>query len=717
MQRRSAAGFAQADDTLDRTPEEVFAAIMARAPIRASRMRLYALVLAILAALVTLIVLVVFNARGQLHEAPLSVVAAPVMVTSLRDDLGSRVVVRQTLDEGAALRELDQGRSRAVLIVDLSTTRDTLVIPTGQNVHAVTALVSGLRSAEALRGRSVVVQVREAAASAETARYLASVALVMGFLIAALVSMGWGARARRFHHRARIAAGVVVVSAALWVAAVVGWAAALWLFVAVVMAMVLTLALEMTFGWTGFAVAAAACLMAVWPAALGVDPVFLPVWVQWGWHLSPTGSAAAAVTSAMVYGATGLVHNGVQMGSWVIGGLLALALTRRMPHQLDRVSPARRRRISAIVVSFMVVLLATVSMAPESVVAQPATQSLPSNRLSTCTPIPKVDSVADLNRITRRPGTPYFAGADVGFDVRLQDGRTLWLFGDTLRENAGMVRNSMLVADDRCLRAVVPDTGGAVIPNRPQSAVGYWPMSAVRVSLPGYDLVPVWVQRVHQHGSGVFGFEALGPSVAVFVVRPGEVPQLVAVKDLSPDLADLSRPMWGAASAVDRDWVYLYGTANRGDTLGFSVQVARVHVDEVLDPTALQYWDGFDWSDSAGSAAEIIAAAGGTSQTFSVFHRGKTWYALSKQDEFLGSYLRVWMASTPTGPFYEGPVLAVMPSELEAGRLVYMALAHPDVLPKANSMVVSYSRNHLDPQRILDDPIRYRPRFLRVWFP
>lgn len=647
----------------------------------------------------------------------MSVVGAPIMVTTLVDDLGSQIAVRQTGDEQVAFQQLDEGRSRAVLIVDLSTTRDTLVIPTGQNERAVATLAGRLRSAEALRGRSLDIRVRESAASAETARSLTSVALVLGFLFAALVSLGAGSTARRFHHRARVAVAVVIVVAAVGVATQVGWSAALWLVVALVMAVVLTLALEMLFDWVGFAVAAALCLTVVWPSALGVDPVFLPVWMQWGWHWSPTGSAAAAVMSATVYGDAGLVHHGLQVGAWVLGGLLALALALRTPPQPDRVEPARRRRIGAVVVIFMVLILAAVALAPESVVARATGPPMPSNRLSACTPIPKVDSIADLNRITRLPGNRYFAGGDVGLDAPLQDGRTLWLFADTLRENAGMVRNSMLMADDRCLRAVVPDDGGAVIPNRPHTDVGYWPMSAVTINLPGYDVVPVWAQRVHQRGSGVFGFETLGPSVAVFVVRPGQVPQLVAMKDLSPDSTDLRQPMWGAAAAYDGEWVYLYGTANSGDTLGFSVKVARVQLDDVLDPAALRYWDGFGWRDSAGAAAEVIPAAGGTSQTLSILQRGGVWYAVSKQDEFLGSNLRVWLAATPNGPFYQGPVLAVLPSELEAGHLVYMALAHPDVLPQDGSMVVSYSRNDVRLQHILDDPTQYRPRFLRVWFP
>ncbi len=717
MQRQAEAGFGHAHNTVDRSPEQVFAASTRHSSISGSRARLYALVLAILAALLSLVVLVLYNARGQLHEAPVSVVAAPIMVTSLVGDLGAQVDVRPTVDEPAAWRELDEGRSRAVLIVDLSTAQDTLVIRTGQDEQAVATLVGQLRFAEALRGRSLEVRTRQTPASAQMAQSLATAAIVVGFLIAALLSIGWGAAARGFHHRARAATAVLVGVAALVVASLLGWATALWLLIVVVMAVVFTLALEAVFGWTGFTVAAALTLAWVWPSALGVDPVFLPVWLQGAWHWSPAGSASSAVMAAMANGGMGLVHHGLQVGAWLLAGLLALALSRRTPHQLDAVALPWRRRIVAVVLGFTILVLAAVALAPESVVAEPATPPLRANRLSACTPIPKIDSVADLNRVTRLPGTGDFAGADVGLDVRLQDGRSLWVFADTLRENAGMVRNSMLLADGRCLRAVVPAERGAVIPNRPHTAVGYWPMSAVAIGLPGYDVVPVWTQRVHQRGSGVFGFETLGPTVAVFVVRVGEVPQLVATQDLAPDLADLSRPMWGAASAADGDWVYLYGTANSGDTPGFSVRVARVPIDEVLNPAALQYWDGFDWSDRPGSAAEIIAAVGGTSQTFSVLRRGDMWYALSKQDEFLGSYLRLWVATSPTGPFFEGPVLATLPSELEAGHLVYMALAHPDVLPEEGSMVVSYCRNDVNVQDIVDDPTQYRPKFLRVWFP
>lgn len=684
--------------------------------VSASRVRLYVLVGAVVAALLSLLVLVVFAAGGRLHEAPVSVVAPSVMVTGLRDDLGSEILIREVVDEETALSHLDHGVSRAVLVVDLSTTEDSLVIPSGQNERAVKTLVNRLRSAEALRGRSIDVRVRTVLADAQTAQDLASAALVAGFLLVFVSTVGVGPRAHRVHRRVRAGGAAVVVITALVLGMTLGWAAALWFTIAVAMASVLTLALEAFFGWIGFAASAALCLSVVWPSVLDTDLVFLPAWMQWAWHWSPTGSATSAVMSAMLFGATDLVHHGLQMGAWILGGLLALGLARRLPGHVAYGGSAARRKLGVIVAFFTALALSAIGLTTHAVVARPY-PLLPNNMLSDCTPIPEVDTVGDVNRIARLPGTGEFAGADVGVDAGLQDGRRVWLFADTLREQAGMVRNSMLVSDERCLRAVVPDQGGAVIPNRPHSAVGYWPMSVVSISMPGYDLVPVWAQRVRRSGSGVFDFETLGSSVALFVVRPGAAPQLVAVKDLVPDLADLSRPMWGAAAVADGDWIYVYGTANRGDTLGFSVSVARVRADRLLDPEAMQFWDGYDWNSAAGSAAEVIPGAGGTSQTFSVVHRGGMWYAVSKQDEFLGSYVRVWISSAPTGPFYEGPVLAVLPSELEAGHLVYMVLAHPEVLPEENSMVLSYSRNDMYVQHIVDNPAQYRPRFLRVWFP
>lgn len=66
MQRHSWAGLQYADDSRDRTPEEIFATTARRPKLLGPRAQWYALVLAIVAALGCLLVLVTFNARGHL---------------------------------------------------------------------------------------------------------------------------------------------------------------------------------------------------------------------------------------------------------------------------------------------------------------------------------------------------------------------------------------------------------------------------------------------------------------------------------------------------------------------------------------------------------------------------------------------------------------------------------------------------------------------------
>jgi hypothetical protein len=381
-----------------------------------------------------------------------------------------------------------------------------------------------------------------------------------------------------------------------------------------------------------------------------------------------------------------------------------------------------RVRVVAVTAPVLVVMLGLVAATgrPEPTTAP----NVPEASETQCLPIAPIRSVADLNRlVTGVRGDDAFRGADVGADVTLQDGRRLWVFGDTLRsadfDGQRFVRNSMLVFEPGCAQAVLPADHGALVPDR-ADGVGYWPMSVAKVERRGYDLVGVTAQRVRGADApdGALAFENLGPAVALFVVERGRTPQLLGVRDVGADDADPRRPTWGAAATVHDGWVYLYGTARPGTDLvfGFSLHVARVRPDDVLRPDRWRYWDGRSWVRSASDAATLVPAEGGVSQTLSVFERGGRWYAVSKRDEYLGSDLVVWSAPGPTGPFTPGAPAARIPSS-ERGRLRYMPLAHPDLLPERGSVVVSYSQNDTDPALVARDPFVYRPRFLRVPLP
>jgi hypothetical protein len=340
-----------------------------------------------------------------------------------------------------------------------------------------------------------------------------------------------------------------------------------------------------------------------------------------------------------------------------------------------------------------------------------------------CLPFTPPDDVAGLNRlISGYRSVPGFLGADVGADVLLQDGRRLWVFGDTLRQpdfdGQRFVRNSMLIFSPGCATVVMPRDHGAVVPDR-ADGVGYWPMDVGVVHHTGYDIVGVSLQRIRTTGAGAFDFEVLGPSIALFDVPAGQAPTLMSVHDLGPDDADPSRPMWGAAIETRGDLVYVYGTSRPGGThtFGLALQVARAPITQVADQEAWRYWDGHSWQRTADHAAVLVPAAGGVSQVLSVFERNGSWYAVSKRDDVLGKDLVIWKAPAPTGPFVASAPLADIPSDSADGLLRYMPLAHPDLLVEPGSVVVSFSRNTADLQRLQEHPHLYRPRFLRVPLP
>jgi hypothetical protein len=378
----------------------------------------------------------------------------------------------------------------------------------------------------------------------------------------------------------------------------------------------------------------------------------------------------------------------------------------------------RVRRRTRLLVLFSVAL-AIASIASADVAKQ--REERPVRYSLSCLPNTLPRSVADINRmITNWRSVPGFVGADVGADAKLQDGREIWVFGDTLRqadfEGQRFVRNSMLIFSRQCATVVIPRDHGAVVPDR-IDGVGYWPMDVGVEHRAGADLVGVSLQRVRSTGAGAFDFRILGPALALFKVPVGKAPVLLVVRDLGADAVDPTRPVWGAAVETVGNLVYIYGTASPGDqsTFGRMLQVARVQITQAGDQSQWRYWDGHRWQPNARKAAALIPAKGGVSEVLSVFHRGHTWYAVSKRSDVLGKDLVIWKAPAPTGPFVPSAPLADLPSD--KGVLRYMPLAHPDLLPAADSVVVSYSRNVADLNRLLEDPHLYRPYFLRVPLP
>jgi hypothetical protein len=681
------------------------------------------------------------------HDVPVTVQGPAVVaqeIVARVDHLAAHPIRARSLPADADPRSaVRDGAVEAALVVDVRSSHDHLYVSGVADPEMVRVMrVFAARVGKPLDRPTTVSAVAPRDHPGLTRRVLVAAVtcwLLGGFLLGAVLAIGrpgWTSRRRA----GALAAGSLLVGLAtgILVAAhggplitttLVGFGAGLAVAVA-------TTALDALFGLVGVAVATTALVFLAAPLFIGRDPRLLPSpWRQVApW--TPHGAALELASSLVWFGGRDAVRPLLALAGLLLVGLAAWAGARpRGPRSASGAASesalgtwrgARhsvRLRAVGLAAPVALAVVALVVLAPTGRPVVSATP-VPGAAETECLHRHTITSLDQLNKaiLSVRAG-PSFQGADVGADVELQDGRLLWLFADTLRaasfDGEKFVRNSMLVIDSHCLQTVLPADHGALIPDR--GKVGYWPMSVARIRRADYDIVGVATQRVRTTSKpdGIFAFQTLGPAMAVFVVPRGRTPQLVANQDIGPDDVDTTRPMWGAASAIDGDWVYLYGTA-RPDAkgiFGFSLQVARTKVDDLLHSDHWQYWDGRSWQRDPSRAKVLIPADGGVSQTLSVFQRGHQWYAVSKRNEVLGTDLVVWTAPSPTGPFDHGTKVASLPSDPTSGELRYMPLAHPTLLPEKDSVLVSYSRNNTDASKVQGDPFLYRPLFMRVRLP
>lgn len=678
---------------------------------------------------------------GELHEVPVVLVGPDVVTAPLVKQVNAvpgRPFTAGGVDDPAEAAELlESGDVVAALHLDLSGTRDELRITAAHRPELAREIHAEVARIETSRGRTVALAPTDDRHEERSWARITFATALAGFLLVCVVSLVWGPLARTLPRLlARLTAlAALAVGAGIW-----GWflaapesagermLVASVLAATVVAAGALTFACEVIGGLPGLLFAAAVIVAGPAPLVLAGDRLLLTEpWATGSrWTIAGAGESLLWAVDAR----TGIAQPVMTIMGSALLGLVVLVATRWLVRGLvapdgESVSVSGWRRTLGLVLVSATCLTVLATALTSALHAETVPRPLASLASTTqCVPAGPVEDVDDLNRITRLRAEPALQGGDVGVSAHLSDGRSIWMFGDTLRDEkfsgAGFVRNSMLLVEPDCLQVVLPESGGAIIPDR-DDGVGYWPMSVTTLDKPGYALVVVAAQRVRTTDSeDAFGFEALGPAIAQFVVPDGGVPQLIAVTDIGADDADTRRPMWGAAAAVSGEWLYLYGTAREPDPplgTGFALHVARVAPDHVADPDRWTYWDGTAWAKRAGSSSELIPAADGVSQTLSVFERDGRWYAFSKSDEFLGDDLVFWTSSSPTGPFRAQPPVGTLPSGVARGELRYMPLAHPDILEEPGSVVVSYSRNSTDFGAVLRNPLLYRPAFIRVHLP
>lgn len=310
-------------------------------------------------------------------------------------------------------------------------------------------------------------------------------------------------------------------------------------------------------------------------------------------------------------------------------------------------------------------------------------------------------------------------GGDAAYSVRLDEERTLWLFGDSFiavgeapaRESSVMVRNSVALQtggdpssasmafywrrdEEGKPDSFFPEQGGA----------WFWPADGVQVG----GQLTLFLYRVEPDSSpGSLGFELSGWT-AVRVEQPDADPLQWRMRPLDvPDAG--AGVVVGAAVAYGGGQVLAYAVRR---TTGHDVLALR-WTDTAFkkgDLSHPEWWRGADQGWGAGEP-EPVMTRGETEFSVSRLESSPLWLQVQSRP-FAGGEIGVRYATAPTGPWSEFCTIYHPPEADRKELLVYAGKAHPEL--EGADLIATYVANTTDLGLLVRDTGIYFPRFLRM---
>lgn len=330
-----------------------------------------------------------------------------------------------------------------------------------------------------------------------------------------------------------------------------------------------------------------------------------------------------------------------------------------------------------------------------------------------------------LGDVTRWPDAedafrvdPQWRGGDVAASVPLDDGRVLWVFGDSFvgeaddddsRAGQTLVRNSVAVqtgpdlVDDPLVfawdRGGRMESPGAIFEIEGPNWLWPGPMATVDGG------VLFGLSEVAPYDGGL-GFEGVG-GLARWVEDVSGAPEDWTAVDVplpdGPGLLATGHWVW------DGDHLLAFAPREPGDHDVWLARWARRDVRD-QDLSTPSWWTGTGWSTDPYEA-EIVAPEVQTEFTVHVDGDGTWW--MVHVDGFGATNVAVRTAPAPQGPWSE-PQTLFRPAESDRfGTFVYAARAHPH-LTHPDGVVLTWASNHQDFGTLVGDLSLYTPH-VGVW--
>ncbi len=327
-----------------------------------------------------------------------------------------------------------------------------------------------------------------------------------------------------------------------------------------------------------------------------------------------------------------------------------------------------------------------------------------------------------------------WTGADGTYSIKLRDGRTLWLFSDTLigRVDAAghraldrripvnpggyrFINNSIAIQDGNDPGGIRFITGnndgvpGSVFTPQDEDE-WFWVNGAVRNT---DNSVTILLNSFTTSDDSRFAFGKQTALWAVDLLVWGDEICINNYRRISAvDPVGSSRAketVWGAGMLQHGAWTYIYGSRLPADSLSMerSLVIARTPTGEVGNSDAWRFYNGKEFVRNNVNARALPLPV---SNEFSIQQLWAGCYVLAFADGY--GPVGLSFSGTPIGP-WSTPRHVWKPVEATDSVYTYNAKAHP-ALSDTRGLLISYNVNSYDVHESLVNADIYRPRFVRV---
>lgn len=327
---------------------------------------------------------------------------------------------------------------------------------------------------------------------------------------------------------------------------------------------------------------------------------------------------------------------------------------------------------------------------------------------------PKVAKDSLITNFFKR--TTGMIAADGGYTIPLNNGKVLWIFGDSYMNDYDSVshtvpclfeaNNSVLLQPKNDWNpkhtVTLPGSIGtqSYFKNKPDNFI--WPLTGFQHG----DTVYVICSDLYKYGPGQYDMKNEGSVWAKILVGS------MRVVTYSP-LQDFKGIAFGQGFIKSNGYVYTYGLKQN------NIYVARFPEKSPNAPWS--FWNGDTWTADVNKAATIANVPG-----FSMYMcKVKNKYVLLSTEFSLncdaGKKIYAATSSNPAGPFTERKVIYIIDDKKQGHTpFFYGPLAHPEYINSKNELLIDYSINGYAPcipscNNGRYDPDNYRPR--AIWVP